>query len=127
MSRGNHKPNVRAQFAIYDEVNDPMNLRNNVVPRAFIKASVMCAVLNKDAVLHIEERAGFLAGDYAQQAHNKYGKCRVLFFQPGEDRVWREIRWKNANVGALYKRPAFVNVALEKVPPELQVAVMCAS
>lgn len=127
MSRGNHKPNVRAQFAIYDEVFDPMNGRNHVVPRAFIKASVMCAVLNKDAVLHFEERAGFLAGEYARQAYAKYGKCRVLFFQPGEDRLWREIRWKNANVGTLYKRPAFINVATADVPPELQVAVMCAS
>lgn len=127
MSRGNHKPKIKAQFAYYDEVHDPMNLRNNVVPRAFIKASVMCAVLNKDAVIHFEERAGFLAGKYARQAYAKYGKCRVLFFQPGEDRVWREIRWKNANVGTLYKRPAFINVATADVPPELQVAVMCAS
>lgn len=104
-----------------------MNLRNNVVACGFIKDSVLCAVINKDAVLCIEERTGILAGEYAQQAFGKFGVCRVMFYKPGEDRLWREIRWKNSNVGTLYRRPSFINVTTKDVPPELQVAMLCVS
>ena len=128
MSRSNpYRGNPKAKFAYLDEVNDPMNLRNNVVSRGYIKDSVMCAVINKDAVLLIEERTGILAGEYARQAYEKFGVCRVLFYKPGEDRLWREIRWKNSNVGTLYRRPSFMNVATDKAPPELQVAMLCVS
>lgn len=118
---------AKMAFNYMDEKNDPMNLRNNVVARAFIKDSVLCAVINKDEVLCIEERAGILAGEYARQAFEKFGVCRVMFYKPGEDRLWREIRWKNSNVGSLYRRPSFMTVATEDVPPELQVAVLCVS
>lgn len=113
-------------FNLDEEANDPMAIANNVVKRAFIKTSVLCSVIDGDTVLSVEERSEFNAAEYALQAHKKFGKCRVLFFRPSEDLVWREIRWKNANVGTLYKRPSFVTVTPESVPPELQVAMMCA-
>lgn len=118
---------AKMAFNYMDEKNDPMNLRNNVVARGFIKDSVLCAVINKDAVLCIEERAGILAGEYARQAFDKFGVCRVMFYKPGEGHVWREIRWKNSNVGTLYRRPSFMTVVAEDVPPELQVAMLCVS
>lgn len=127
MSRAKTYNGSKAALAYFDEVNDPMNLRNNVVARAFIKDSVLCAVINKDAVLCIEERTGILAGEYARQAFEKFGVCRVMFYKPGEDHVWREIRWKNSNVGTLYRRPSFMTVVTEDVPPELQVAMLCVS
>lgn len=116
------------EYTYYDEVwNDPMAITNNVVKRAYIKTSVLCSVINGDTVLHVEEQSAFNAAEYARQAFKKFGKCRVLFFRPSEDQVWREIRWKNANVGSLYKRPSFMTVSTEKVPPELQVVMLCAS
>ena len=104
-----------------------MNLRNNVVARAYIKDAVLCSVMCGDDVKAVEEHKSFNAADYARQAYAKFGKCRVMFFKPGEDRLWREIRWKNSNVGSLYRRPSFMTVATEDVPPELQVAMLCVS
>jgi hypothetical protein len=109
-----------------DEVSDLMNINNNVVKRAYVKDSVLCSVFHSGDVKHIEERSDFNAAVYARQAFAKFGKCRVMFYRPGVDHVWREIRWKNANVGTLYKRPSFMTVAYDEVPPELQVAMLCA-
>lgn len=122
MSISGSWPNV---FLIDEQKEDPMNVKNSQVPRTLIKEKVLCAVFRNGTVLHIEERQDFRAGPYAVQAHQKFGRCRVLFFRPSEDLVWREIRWKNANAGTLYKRPSFKNVAYDEVPAELKVAMMC--
>lgn len=105
--------------------DDPMELRNNKVSRAHIKDEVLCAVMQDGNVLNFETRKDFHAGNYAKQAFAKFGRCRVLFFRNDEYSIWKEVRWKNANVGTLYKRPNFKVVLTEEVPPELQVAVMC--
>lgn len=105
--------------------DDPMNMHNHAVPRAHIKDEVICAVIKDGLVLHFETRKDFNAGEYAKQAFAKFKRCRVLFFRNDEYACWKEVRWKNANVGTLYKRPNFKTVLLEEVPPELQVAVMC--
>jgi hypothetical protein len=111
-----HKPN--------DEF-DPMHLGNSKVPRTFIEEQVLCAVMRDGNVLHFETQTKFHAGRYADQAFKKFGRCRVLFFRNDEYQCWKEIRWKNANVGTQYARPNFKTVLQEEVPPELQVAVMC--
>lgn len=117
-----------SNFVMHDnsDMDDPMNLHNNVVPRAYVKESVLCSVFHRGDVKHIEERNDFNAAEYARQAFLKFGKCRVMFYRPGVDHVWREIRWKNANVGTLYRRPSFMTVPHDEVPPELQVAMLCA-
>ena len=109
-----------------DEANDPMNTRNHVVKRAFINDAVLCSVVLSDGVKHLEELKRFDAAEYSRQAFKKFGKCRVFFYKPGVDKVWREIRWKNANVGTLYKRPSFMTVGSDDVPAELVVAMLCA-
>lgn len=101
-----------------------MNLSNNVVRRAHIAKEVICAVLRKDEVLHFETRMGFDGANYAQQAFNKYGPCRVAFYEGNEAQMWREIRWKNSNVGTLYRRPSFMTLSPEKVPEQLRLAAM---
>jgi hypothetical protein len=111
----------------FGEVEDPMNINNNVVKRAHIAEPVLCAVFRDGDVLQIEERTKFDAAYYAKKAFQTHGKCRVMFYRPSVDRVWREIRWKNANVGTLYKRPSLMTVQHDEVPPEAQVAMMCAS
>lgn len=111
---------------VLDDVDDPMNVKNNVVPRAYITGAVLCSVLQGQDVKLVEERSSFNAATYAKQAFEKFGKCRVVFHQPGVDRVWREIRWKNSNVGTLYRRPSFMTMPHEEVPPELQLAMLCA-
>lgn len=73
-----------ANFAYLDEVNDPMNLRNNVVARAYIKDTVLCSVMCGDDVKAVEEHKSFNAADYARQAYAKFGKCRVMFFNPAK-------------------------------------------
>jgi hypothetical protein len=109
-----------------DDLDDPMNTRNHVVKRAFINDAVLCSVVLAGGVKHLDEHKRFDAAEYARQAFKKFGKCRVFFFKPGNDVVWREIRWKNANVGTLYRRPSFMTVPHDEVPPELQVAMLCA-
>lgn len=109
-----------------DEANDPMNTLNHTVKRAHIAEPVLCAIFSDGNVLKIEERSKFDGAYYAKKAFQTHGKCRVMFYRPGVDHVWREIRWKNANVGTLFKRPSFMTVAHDEVPPELQVAMLCA-
>lgn len=113
-------------FNSMEDFHDPMNIHNNVVKRAHIKDAVLCAVFRDNDVLRIEDRKNFDGSYYAKKAFQTYGKCRVLFFNPDTDKVWREIRWKNANVGTLYRRPSFMTVPHDEVPPELQVAMLCA-
>jgi hypothetical protein len=113
-------------FNSMEDFHDPMNIHNNVVKRAHIKDAVLCAVFRDNDVLSIEERKNFDGSYYAKKAFQTHGKCRVLFFNPDTDKVWREIRWKNANVGTLYRRPSFMTVPRDEVPPELQVAMLCA-
>ena len=104
--------------------DDPVGLTNNVVRRAFIAKEVICAVLKKDQVLHFETRMGFDGANYAQQAFAKHGPCRVAFYEANEAQMWREIRWKNANVGTLYRRPSFMTLSPENVPEQLRLAAM---
>ena len=108
-----------------EKEDDPMELRNSKVRRAYIKDEVLCAVMKDGNVLHFETRKDFNAGEYAKQAFAKFKRCRVLFFRNDEYACWKEVRWKNANVGTQYKRPNFKTVLTSEVPPELQVAVMC--
>jgi hypothetical protein len=107
-----------------DEEDDPMAIGNNTVKRAFIKQEVLCAVLQNGESVHFESRLGFNGADYAKQAHKKFGPCRVIFYQANEAQMWREIRWKNVNVGALYKRPSFITLGPDKVPENLRLAAM---
>ncbi|AXC36483.1 hypothetical protein HOT57_gp39 [Pseudomonas phage phCDa] len=111
-------------LTVFDEVEDPMALNNHVVSRAHIKAEVICAVLQNGDAVHFESRQGFNGGEYAKQAFQKFGKCRVIFYQPNDHHMWREVRWKNANVGTLYRRPSFKTLSDADVPDHLQVAAM---
>ena len=114
----------QAQMLTFDEEKDPMNTRNHVVARAHIKQEVLCAVLQNGETVHFENRMGFNGAEYALQAFAKFGKCRVIFFEANEAMAWREIRWKNANVGTLYRRPSFSTLEGNKVPENLQLAAM---
>lgn len=109
---------------VFDDVEDPMALTTNVVRRADIKQEVICAVLKDNESVHFENRMGFNGAHYALQAHAKFGKCRVVFYEANEAQSWREIRWKNANVGTLYKRPSFITLTADQVPDNLRLAAM---
>lgn len=130
--RGSGKTMTRAIYQGYkarmqvfdDEENDPMNTRNNVVARAHITKEVLCAVLKDEQTVHFENRMGFNGAEYARQAFQKFGKCRVIFYEANDAQTWRELRWKNANVGTMYRRPSFINLLKEKVPQNLQLAAM---
>lgn len=98
----------------------------NVVRRAHVKEEVLCAVIADGEIRDFCSKNDFNGAQYAKNAFKLYGKCRVLFHRPGADLVWREIRWKNANVGTLYRRPSLMTVSYDQVPPELQVATLCA-
>lgn len=115
-----------AWLATFDEESyNMMNVRNHATPRDYVKDEVLCAVLKEGLVAHFETRKDFKAGEYAKEAFAKFKKCRVLFYLRNEQDCWREIHWKNRNIGTLYRRPRFAPIPREKVPPELQVAVMC--
>lgn len=123
-----HKSQGKTWLAVADDIQeDFMNTKNHVVRRAYVKDPVLCSVFHSGDVKRIEELSDFNAAEYAKQAFKKFGKCRVMFYRPGVDHVWREIRWKNANAGTLYRRPGFITVSRDEVPPELQVAMLCAS
>lgn len=114
-----------ANLQVFDDVeDDPMAFTNNTVRRAHIKQEVLCAVMRDGVSLHFESRMGFNAAEYAKQAHKKFGPCRVVFFEANEAQMWREIRWKNANVGTMYKRPSFITLGAEHVPDNLRLAAM---
>lgn len=114
-----------AKLMTFDDIQEcPMALRNHVVARAHIVQEVLCAVLKDGESVHFENRMGFNAGEYAKQAFAKFGKCRVIFYEANEAKTWREFRWKNANVGSMYRRPSFMNVEADKVPDNLQLAAM---
>lgn len=114
----------RTQMLTSDKDEDPMNTRNNVVPRAHIKQEVLCAVLKNGESVHFENRMGFNGAEYARQAFKKFGKCRVIFYEANEAKLWRELRWKNATVGTLYRRPSFMTLEGSEVPDNLQLAAM---
>lgn len=100
--------------------------RNAILARSLVQEPCLCAVIRNGDVVHFEERQSVQAGEYSRQAYAKFGKCRVLFYIPSEaGKVWREIRWKNANVGTLYRRPSFSTMKEEHVPPQLAVALLC--
>lgn len=101
-----------------------MNSRNHVVARAYIKQAVLCAVLQNGESVHFETQEGFNGAEYARQAFKKFGKCRVIFYEANDDKTWREIRWKNANVGTTYRRPSFITLEGSEVPDNLQLAAM---
>jgi hypothetical protein len=113
-----------AQFCdVWAKTADPMYSTNNVVPRAYIEQEVIVAAFKNGVVLETETKARFKLGDWAQAAHKKHGPCRVIAFKPGE-LMWREVRWKNANSGTLYRRPSFMTLNPAQVPQELQLAAL---
>ena len=129
--RGSDKSVSHAQLrgwgvdmTVFDDMEDPMNLYNNVVRRAHIKQEVLCAVLKNGESVHFENRMGFNGAEYARQAFKKFGKCRVIFYAANEGQMWRELRWKNANVGTMYRRPSFITLGSSEVPNNLQLAAM---
>lgn len=132
--RGCSKPLLRAAYQgysaamkVFDDVqskDDPMALKNHVVARAYIKQEVLCAVVRNGESLHFETRKDFNSAEYAKRAFKKFGTCRVVFYEANEANMWREIRWKNANVGTMYKRPSFNMLNADKVPENLQLAAM---
>lgn len=105
------------------DAENPMNIHNNVVPRSYIEQEVLVAAFKDGVVLVTETKSRFKLGEWAQAAHKKHGPCRVIAFKPGE-LMWREVRWKNANSGTLYRRPSFKTLNPEQVPQELQLAAL---